>query len=102
MIIIHCHRLIWTLEQGFFNVKFTRDRRHFGVKRVQLAQTLAYHAKRKISQFSFQSSLDCISAKAELFKLCVGKSLIAMLIYVSGLGMLSEVWMDNGLAKRRQ
>ena len=66
------------------------------------AQTLAYHAKKKISQFSFQSSLDCISAKAELFKLCVDKSLIAMLIYVSGLGMLSEVWMDNGLAKRRQ
>lgn len=98
MIIIHCHRLIWTLEQGFFNVKFTRDRRHFGVKRVQLHR----HAKRKISQFSFQSSLDCISAKAELFKLCVDKSLIAMLIYVSGLGMLSEVWMDNGLAKRRQ
>ena len=58
--------------------------------------------KEKISQFSFQSSLDCISAKAELFKLCVDKSLIAMLIYVSGLGMLSEVWMDNGLAKRRQ
>ena len=58
--------------------------------------------EKKDSQFSFQSSLDCISAKAELFKLCVDKSLIAMLIYVSGLGMLSEVWMDNGLAKRRQ